>query len=163
MKYLFVLLFFVLSISATSAQNWKELNQAPIKLKYNIPQGWYVGGYVNGKACNCSGGTLNASKDQTINMAIFSSNTEDLDSLKKQKVWGHSFAASSLCIEHLQTNFLTFEKAMSTWNEDKTSTVLRFSTSYNQSQYLVYFWGDLQDITKNASTIETILQSIQGI
>jgi len=162
MKYLFALLFFVLLMSVTSAQNWKELNQAPIRLKYNIPQGWYVGGYIHGKACNCNGATLNASKDQTVNMVILT-DTTDLDTLKKQKVWGYSFAPSSVYNEKLQTEFLTFEKAMSTWIEDTESAVLRFSTSHNESQYLVYFWGNLQDITRNANTIENILNSIQGI
>ncbi|WMX14060.1 MULTISPECIES: hypothetical protein [unclassified Aureispira] len=163
MKYLFALLFFVLLMSVSSAQNWKELNQAPIKLKYSIPQGWYVGGYMSGKACNCSGATINASKDQTISMVIFSSDKEDTNDLKTQKVWGYSFAPTSTELEVLKTEFLVFEKAMSTWNEDKESTVLRFSTSFNNVQYLVYFWGDFQDITKNARTIETILKSIQGI
>lgn len=162
MKYLFVLLFLGFLMSAASAQNWKELNQASIQLKYNVPQGWYVGGYIYGKACNCTGATINSSKDQTISMVIFT-DTTDLDMLKKQKVWGYSFAPSSLSAENLQTDFLTFEKSMSTWREDTGSTVLRFSTSYNQSQYLVYFWGNLQDITQNADTIETILKSIQGI
>lgn len=163
MKYLFVLLFFVVLVSVTSAQNWKELSQAPIKLKYNLPQGWYVGGYIHGKACNCSGATINLSKDQTINMVIYSSETEDIDSLQKQKVWGYSFAPYSVHTEKLETEFLTFDKAMSTWNEDKNATVLRFSTSYGTSQYLVYFWGSLQDITNHANTIENILNSIQAI
>lgn len=163
MKYLFVLLFFVVLMSVTSAQNWKELSQASIKLKYDVPQGWYVGGYIHGKACNCSGATINSSKDQTINMVIYASDTEDLDSLKKQEVWGYSFAPYSAHSEKLETNYLTFDKAISTWNEDKNSTVLRFSSSHGNFQYLVYFWGSFQDITNNAPIIEDILNSIQAI
>jgi hypothetical protein len=149
-------------MSATSAQNWKELNQAPIGLKYNIPQGWFVSGYIYGKSCNCNSATINLSKDQTINMAIFT-DTIDLDSLKRQKVWDYSFAPFTLDTEELQTDYFTFERAMSTWVEDKKATVLRFSMSYKESQYLIYFWGDLKDITKNAKVIELILKSIQGI
>lgn len=162
MKYLFVLLFFVLSMSIISAQNWKELTQAPIGLKYNIPQGWYVSGYIHGKACDCYGATINSSKDQTINMVILT-DTTSFDILKKQSVWDYTFAPSSGYTEELKTEFFTFEKAMSTWVEDKKAIVFRFSMSHNGAKYLIYFWGYLDDINKNAKSIEAILQSIQGI
>jgi hypothetical protein len=149
-------------MSVTSAQNWKELNQAPIGLKYNIPQGWYVGGYIHGKACDCYGATINSSKDQTINMVIFT-DTIALDSLKKQNVWDYSFAPFTLNTEEVQTDFFTFEKSMSTWVEDKEAIVFRFSMSHNEIQYLIYFWGYLEDVTRNTNTIEIILKSIQGI
>jgi hypothetical protein len=149
-------------MSVTSAQNWKELTQAPIGLKYKIPQGWYVSGYIHGKACDCNGATINSSKDQTINMVILTDSVA-LDSLQKQSVWDYTFAPLSGKTELLQTDFFTFEKAMSTWVEDKRAVVFRFSMSHNEAQYLIYFWGYLEDITKNAQNIETILQSIQGI
>lgn len=162
MKYLFVLLFFVLMMSATSAQNWKELTQAPIGLKYDIPQGWYVSGYMHGTACDCYGAVINSSKDQTINMVILT-DTTSLDVLKKQSVWDYTYAPFSGYAETVQTDFFTYEKAMSTWTEDKKAIVFRFSMSHNESHYLIYFWGYLEGITKNAKNIETILQSIQGI
>lgn len=162
MKYLFVLLFFVLLLPIASTQNWKELTQAPLGLKYNIPQGWYVSGYIHGKSCDCYGATINSSKDQTINMVILTDTTSS-DDLKKQSVWDYTFAPSSGYTEKLQTDFFTFEKTMSTWTEDKKAIVFRFSMSHNEAQYLIYFWGYLEDINKNAENIESILQSIQGI
>lgn len=162
MKYLFVLLFFVFFLSVTSAQNWKELNQAPIGLKYDVPKGWFIGGYMHGKTCDCYGATINSSKDQTINMVIFT-DTIPLDRLQKQVVWDYNFAAFSGRTETVQTDFFTFEKTMSTWVEDKRATVFRFSMSTNGAQYVIYFWGYLEDVTKNATNIETILKSIQGI
>ncbi|MFT5647762.1 MAG: hypothetical protein ACI976_002456 [Aureispira sp.] len=162
MKYLFVFLFFVLFMSVTSAQNWRELIQAPIGLKYDVPQGWYVGGYMHGKTCDCNGATINSSKDQTINMVIFK-DTIALDSLKKQIVWDYSFAPFTLNTERFQTDFFTFKKSISTWNEDRRAIVFRFSMSHNGSQYLIYFWGYLEDLTRNAKNIEIILKSIQGI
>lgn len=161
MKYLFVLLFFVLELSILNAQHWKELSQASMKLKYEIPQGWYVGGFISGDACNCTGATINASKDQRIKMVIFSSDHTDIDSLKDQKIWGYSFAPSSMNPEILKTDFFNYEKALSTWNEDTKATVLRFATSSEDFQYLVYFWGNLEDVSNNATVIEHILHSIQ--
>lgn len=163
MKYLFVLLFFVLGAFAAEAQQWKELKQAPIKLKYQIPQGWYVGGLMQGRACNCTGATINTAQDRSINMVIFSSNEVDLDSLKKQKIWGYSFAPPSANAEKLDTEFFKFEKALSTWNEDNESTVLRFAASTDDFRYLVYFWGNLSDISNNSNIIETILKSLRNI
>lgn len=163
MKYLFVLLFFVFEPSILNAQHWKELSQATMQLKYEIPQGWYVGGFISGKACNCTGATVNASKDQKINMVIFSSNTVNLDSLKRQKIWGYSFAPPSMVSESLKTNFFDFQKDLSTWNEDDEATVLRFATSRNNFQYLVYFWGSFQEVTNHAQTIEQILNSIEQL
>ncbi len=163
MKYLFALLFFVFWSFCLNAQNWKELSQAPINLKYKIPKGWYVGGFTHGKACICTGGTINTAKDRSINMVIFSSNEGhvDMDSLKNQKIWGYSFAPPAVEGEALKTNNFEFEKTLSTWNEDKQSTVLRFATSREEFTYLVYFWGAFNDITDNSELIEFILNSIE--
>lgn len=163
MKYLFILLFFVFWTSIVNAQHWKELIQESINLKYELPQGWYVRGYVSNKDCYCTGATINASKDQQINMVIFSTNKETIDSLKQQKVWGYSFATPSASSEIVHTNFLDFEKTVSTWQEDPQAAVLRFAATSVNFRYLIYFWGDLEDITKNSSIIEHILQSIQEL
>lgn len=163
MKYLFVLLFSVLCSYSIYAQQWKELKQAPLKLKYQIPSGWYVGGYTSGKACNCSGATINTADDRSLNMVIFSSNDVNLDSLKKQAIWGYNFAPPSSDTEMLETDYFNFEKALSTWQEDDKSAVLRFATSSTEFKYLVYFWGSFNDIAKHAKTIEHILKSIQQL
>jgi len=163
MKYLFVLLFFVLGSYSINAQHWKELKQAPLKIKYQIPTGWYVGGYTSGKSCNCSGATINTADDRSLNMVIFSSDKEDLEALKKQPIWGYNFAPPSSDAEMLKTEYFAFEKALSTWQEDGQSTVLRFATSTTELKYLVYFWGSFNDVTKHAATIEHILKSIQQL
>lgn len=163
MNYLFVLLFFVFGTSTTNAQDWKELSQSSLNLKYQLPHEWYVGGYALDKNCNYTGTTLNASKNQGINMVIFSSKQISIDSLKNKQVWGYNFAPSLAKPEIIKTSFLSFEKALSTWVEDKETTVFRFASSSSDSNYLIYFWGKLEDITKNSSIIEHILESIQTL
>jgi len=165
MKHLFALLFLLVWSLTSNGQHWKELRQPPINLKYKIPQNWYVGGFTQGKACVCTGGAINTANDRSLNMVIFSSNLEEIhiDSLKNQKIWGYSFAPTSMEVETLKTNHFEFKKALSTWNEDKDSAVLRFTASSNGFIYVVYFWGELNDVTKKAETIESILESLQVI
>lgn len=164
MQYLFLLFFLILGQSPIIGQHWKELYQAPIHLKYLIPSGWYVGGYMSGKSCHCPGATLNSAKDQSLNMVIFLSNPDEvtLDSLKKQNVWGYNFAPPSADPEQVQTEYLKFEKSQSTWKEDKNAVVLRFITEHKGTSYLIYFWTDSKDVERNKVVIEDILKSIRG-
>jgi len=154
----------ILSHVPLHAQHWKELYQAPIHLKYLIPSGWYVGGYMSEKTCHCPGATINSAKDQSLNMVIFLSKTNEvgLDSLKKQNVWGYNFANPTAEVERIKTEHLQFEKAQSTWIEDKNTMVLRFITEHNGTSYIIYFWTDFKDVDKNGVIIEDILKSIRG-
>lgn len=163
MKYLFVLLFLILGILTINAQHWNELSQESIHLKYEVPQGWYVGGFKSGKACQCTGAYLNYAQDQSLTMVIFFSDKESVDSLQNQKVWGYNFVPPSLEGEKFITENFEFNKSISTWKEDNKATVLRFSVSNNHLNYLIYFWGSLNDISKHEKLIEHVLNSIQPI
>lgn len=163
MKYLFVFLFLILGILSINAQHWNEISQESIHLKYDVPQGWYVGGVKSGKACQCTGASLNSAQDQSLNMVVFFSDKESIDSLQNQKVWGYSFVPPSMDSEKLPTTNFNFEKSISTWEEDKNIAVLRFATTHNNFNYVVYFWGSLNSISINTNIIEHILTSIQPL
>ena len=96
-------------------------------------------------------------------MVVFSSNEVDIANLKDQKIWGYSFAPPSSNSEEIKTEYFNFEKSLSTWNEEKESAVLRFSTSNEEFRYLIYFWGDFDDLTNNATIIEKILNSLRNL
>lgn len=162
-RYLFVFLFLILGILAINAQHWNELSQESIHLKYEVPQGWYLGGYKSDKTCQCTGAYLNSSCDQSLTMLIFFSDKESIDSLEQQKVWGYNFSPSISETKKIYTDNFEFDKTISTWKEDKEITVWRFTTSYNNFSYLIYFWGDLASISKNEPLIDHILNSIQSL
>jgi len=148
------------------AQDWKTLRQASIQLEYKIPSNWYVGGYWNEKACQCTGGTMNLAPDYSISMMIMASDEYGLDSLKQQKVGKNTFGKTTAPPNEIKTENFELQQSLSTWQSDTNTTVMRFSilrSENNSNNYLIYFWGEAAHINENASIITTIIKSIKTL
>lgn len=156
-----VLLFFCLFSSAT-AQTWMALEQSPLNLRYEIPYNWYVGGYMTSRSCNCTSGTINTAPSRDLNMVIFFSDDFDVDSLKKQDVWGYRFAAPSV-IDTLETPHFAYNVEHSRWENDADIMVIRLSTQVNGKSYVIYFWGSDDVLNNMDETIMHIVNSISPI
>jgi len=155
---LFILIFALLS--ASQAQQWKRLNQSPLGLSYEVPRNWFVGGILDEKQCNCESGTLNSSmKDQT-NMVIFASNTLSLEEMKLQDLESYHFVEVEAA-ERIKTEFFEFEKHVSRWKEDETLQVIRLTTTLENRQYLIYFWGEPAALLAQKENLERIIYSIR--
>lgn len=162
MKATFTLILILSTTFIYSQTKWKRLTQKPLEITYKIPNGWFIGGYMKDPNCGCMGATINTAPDRSVNMVIFESNQFDLDSLKQQQLWGYTFLANlDLDEDSLVTAHLEYTKALSSWKEDESLDVLRYATTYNNTSYLVYFWGEKEDISKHQETIDTILHSIK--
>ncbi|MCP4441687.1 MAG: hypothetical protein GY810_22505 [Aureispira sp.] len=162
MKATFTLILVLSSTFIFAQTKWKRLTQRPLEVTYKIPNGWFIGGYMKDPNCKCMGATINTAPDRSVNMVIFESNQFGLDSLKKQQLWGYTFLANlDISEDSLETAHLQYTKALSSWKEDNTLEVLRFATTYNETSYLIYFWGEKDDIERHQETIDIILHSIE--
>lgn len=161
MKQLLLLLFLFIGSLHSHAQSWNKLQQKALGLQYQLPQGWYVGGYKQGKTCNCSGATINSSTDNNLSMVIFRGSDQGIQQLKALPVWGYNFVAGSQQPNAISTEYLSFEQEASTWKEASDLMVLRFSTQTQQGAYVIYFWGSLDKVTTSKSVIEQILNSME--
>lgn len=159
--FTFVLLFFCW-FSFASAQSWMALEQSPLNLRYEIPYNWYVGGYMTSRSCNCTSGTINTAPSRDLNMVIFFSDDFDVDSLKKQDVWGYRFATPT-SKDTLQTPYFDYEVEHSRWENDSDIMVIRLSTYMGGKSYVIYFWGSDDVLSSMEETIKHIVHSISPI
>lgn len=162
MKATFTLILILFATFIQAQTRWKQLTQKPLEVTYKIPDGWYIGGYMKDPNCHCMGATINTAPDRSVNMVIFESAQFDLDSLKQQQLWGYTFLSNlNINEDSLATAHLQYTKALSSWKEDESLEVLRYATTYNNTSYLIYFWGEKENIAKHQKTIDTILHSVQ--
>lgn len=162
MRQFFTSLLFILLCSSASAQQWMELEQTTLHLRYKIPKGWYVGGYKSVQKCQCTGAAVNTSKTGAINMVIFYSNQQSIDSLGRQSVWGYTFDMSRVQTSRgVETTHFNFSQQLSVWKEDPSLTVLRLKAQMQEHCYLIYFWGTPADLEAYSDDIQHIVQSLQ--
>jgi hypothetical protein len=160
MKAIFILVLYFSCIgSLMDAQTWMPLEQKPLNLRYEIPYNWYVGGYMTGRSCQCTSGTINTAPSRELNMVIFYSDEHSVDSLQKQDIWGYRFLNPSVT-EQISTTHFEFEAATSRWENDSNVMVMRLSASKGDHSYVIYFWGP-DHVVGNAR--ETILHIINSI
>lgn len=156
------LLSFTLGSAFGQQQAWKQLEQPVIRLKYLVPEGWYVGGFKPTHKCKCTGAVVNTSDDGLINMVIFYSDQQNIDSLSRQKVWGYTYStAQNKSARGVQSSQLAFSHDVSVWEEDPNITVLRLKTQIEGNNYLFYFWGTPDNLQKHNPDIERIVQSVE--
>lgn len=163
MKTIFTLVLFYISLGTfAGAQSWMALEQPPLRLKYEIPYNWYVGGYMTSRSCNCTSGTINTAPSRDLNMVIFYSDEYDVDSLQDQEVWGYRFNPPSIT-DTIETENFQFEVARSRWENDSEVLVMRLSAEMEGNSYVIYFWGPDATISTMEETILHIVESLEMI
>lgn len=162
MKPLFVLLFFWLGLNQGNSQHWNGIEQASLGIAYDLPQGWYVGGHTDKKACDCMGASVNSSPEGALSMMIVVGKKEQ-DDLLEQAIWGYKFIPTAPSETIIPLENITFERSISTWEQSPKEIVLRFVSqkTVQRPQYILYFWGSLEAIQQYSEKIEHIMSSFK--
>jgi hypothetical protein len=156
-----LLLLYQLMALPMQAQ-WKQLEQKPLNVRYDLPRNWYVGGVMKEKACHCYSGTLNSAFKGHVNMVLFESAAATDQEVKKQDVWGYTFIDAPAVQSVPAQNFM-FEQTVSTWREDTTLQVIRLYAKVENKHYLLYFWGAASDLKAQSEIIQRIISSVEYI
>lgn len=154
------LIFILLSFCSLGAQQWKQLQQLPLQVRYEVPREWYVGGVMKEKACHCKSGTLNSSYKGNINMVLFENNNNDPELIKKQDIWGYNYIDAPV-VQSIQAKNFVFEQSVSTWREDTTLQVIRLYAKKENTHFVLYFWGDPESLAAQSAVIERIIKSVE--
>jgi hypothetical protein len=173
--YFYSLLFFYQCLSLPlQAQQWKQLEQKPLNVRYDLPRNWYVGGVMKEKNCHCYSGTLNSAFKGHLNMVLFESSAPTDADVKKQDVWGYTFLENvapsvgenlgqDAAVQFVKAQNFIFEQTVSTWREDTTLQVIRLYAKVEKTHYLLYFWGSASDLKAQADVIDRIIKSVEYI
>lgn len=161
MKRLILLLgcYFFLANSADAQLEWNSIKQPVLRIQYELPEGWFIGGYVDGEECHCAGGTLNMSRDAKVKLVVYASNKIEIDSLRAQPVWTYHFLENGHK-EKIKTAHFSFTKTQSTWTKDNGEVVWRLQTSRGSYNYVIYLIIDKEVVDARAGDIQRIIDSI---
>lgn len=160
--YFYGLLILYQVMPLESQGQWKQLEQKPLNVRYDLPRNWYVGGVMKEKACHCYSGTLNSAFKGHVNMVLFESAAATDEEVKNQDVWGYTFIDAPAVQSVPAQNFI-FEQTLSTWREDTTLQVIRLYAKVENKHYLLYFWGAASDLIAQADIIQRIISSVEYI
>ncbi len=148
-KLFFYTLFFI--ACTTSAQTIKSKS---LKIKYTLANGW-TGEEFGGKTswdesgnnlCKCSGAAFyKTGKNGKLNVVIYPSNVNGLDSIKRNFVGSLRFEPVEK-YDKVRNQFFSFEKRKSNFTETKSNKksfeVIKLKTKVEDRFYIIYAWQE---------------------
>jgi hypothetical protein len=173
MKILLVFTALILTSITCFGQKtkWQKVDQSYYGMKYELPDNWAIDGFGTSSVCHCAG-TINSGKvkKNEIFMAAYPALSDSAihDGMRTQ-VWDWEFVDTNVRTTH-RTKSLIFEKTVSKWTTFRTdqfrfedSEVWRFTTSFKNQYYVLYFWADPKVLPKNEKLILEILNRFKAV
>jgi len=177
-KALIIIILVFVSISLFS-QNWQNIDQKYLGMKYDLPEDWEIDGFGGGcgyweeygsSVCYCAG-TINIGKrysEKEIFMVVYPVQIKDsVNTIKRNMVWGMIFDENG-SKSIIKTKKYTFEKNVSIWKPETDypysgNEVWKLYTSSKNQYYIIYFWAKPEVMKENEKIIAQILESFRII
>ncbi len=164
------------------AQTWQVVDQSGYNVKYKLPDDWEIDGFGGGfgswdeygsSVCDCSG-TINYGPDRKIGMVLYpyDNTIAETDLMRKRDyVWDYHYKfVEAVPQDNYDAKKMNFTWSKSTWElpegaSDEYMGMLDDEVWYltvNGKKYglIIYFWGDVDLMQQNKSTLLKILDSM---